>query len=54
MIDEKDMPKNEDGWKEKLTPEQYALHKAQQEQRAEMFRNAVQPGAAAPPAPRAP
>jgi peptide-methionine (R)-S-oxide reductase len=25
MIDEKDMPKNEDGWKEKLTPEQYAV-----------------------------
>jgi peptide-methionine (R)-S-oxide reductase len=25
MIEEKDMPKNEDGWKEKLTPEQYAV-----------------------------
>ncbi|HEV8677361.1 MAG TPA: peptide-methionine (R)-S-oxide reductase MsrB [Candidatus Paceibacterota bacterium] len=24
MIDDKDMPKDEEGWKEKLTPEQYA------------------------------
>jgi peptide-methionine (R)-S-oxide reductase len=24
-MDEKDMPKNEEGWKEKLTPEQYAV-----------------------------
>lgn len=25
MLDEKDMPKTEEGWKEKLTPEQYAV-----------------------------
>lgn len=25
MMNEKDMPKTQDGWKEKLTPEQYAI-----------------------------
>lgn len=25
MMDEKEMPTNEDGWREKLTPEQYAV-----------------------------